>query len=261
MRLLKSMLMYSLLFSASMIAQDYFSEDVSQPELKDGFLEDRSGNLSFEQIEILDYLTDKGYDPDQLHFDGGEVVYEGDMRLSVVALNLEMKLEKCQGDILKQRKHDNLVTDVENLKVKFDWDVPSRWREATETAINAFNSLEGSSVHFSVVTTEQDITIKFDHLWTTNAALGELPLGGSPGSRVRINRFVEGGFNSNQRVYIMAHELGHTIGMRHTDSQDGVHVEGTEATDDYSVFNTKVGSWNGFSSGDVIALSSMYPQD
>ena len=59
----------------------------------------------------------------------------------------------------------------------------------------------------------------------------------------------------------MVHELGHTIGMMHTNEAAGTLIPGSPATDAASVINgnTANNTWNGFSTGDRNAFASHYP--
>jgi hypothetical protein len=66
----------------------------------------------------------------------------------------------------------------------------------------------------------------------------------------------------------MLHELGHNLGLRHTDGQgEGsagvglVHIPGTPTSDPNSFMRSRSCgvSWTGFSNGDLIALNHLWP--
>ncbi|MCD9015613.1 carbohydrate-binding protein [Fulvivirgaceae bacterium QH1ED-6-2] len=64
---------------------------------------------------------------------------------------------------------------------------------------------------------------------------------------------------ANQKLFAMAHEMGHNIGFWHTDQTTGTIVPGTPATDPNSVMNSFVLPWNGFTNYDLVAVRYMYP--
>ena len=154
------------------------------------------------------------------------------------------------------------------ISIYLDPALPADWNTAMVQAIAQWNSL-GSRISFFV---NQQLIPKNQgpYAWmdvrpyndpvTSTVAYANLPaIGGiSPGRYIRINtayNFLPAG----EKLFACVHELGHTIGYRHTDQTEGQWITGTPATDPASVMNAFVGPWSGFSSWDVFAQQKVYP--
>lgn len=101
----------------------------------------------------------------------------------------------------------------------------------------------------------------------------DAPVTGKPGHLIQVNS--NGSFSASLRRLTVAHELGHTVGLRHTDwqsrgeDQSPEHtrvgaslIPGTPETDAASVMNGSPppsGGWEGFSYYDLIAIERLYP--
>ena len=103
------------------------------------------------------------------------------------------------------------------------------------------------------------------------AAQASWPSGGNPGSTIEVNPCFFSTLNDAQRVRNMVHEIGHTLGFRHSNWQSigesagaegAVYITGTPSGNDgASVMNggTALTAWAGFSTGDRAAVSAVYP--
>lgn len=133
-------------------------------------------------------------------------------------------------------------------------------------AINAYNSLN-TSVQFSVAPYPfgADITIrKVQAYWQGGAcgAAGFPSIAGKPYSQIEIFPLSVNGTVSKLTETIV-HELGHCIGIRHTDIHNDPAaslIPGTPSFDSGSVMNSYGcgNSWNGFSAGDIDAIECLY---
>jgi hypothetical protein len=72
--------------------------------------------------------------------------------------------------------------------------------------------------------------------------------------------------STSQLTLLLAHEIGHCLGLRHTNWQPAgesaaIAIPSTPSSDGASVMNgsTCGNSWNGFSAYDQVALKSLYP--
>ncbi|MCW3464515.1 zinc-dependent metalloprotease [Chitinophaga nivalis] len=138
------------------------------------------------------------------------------------------------------------------------------WSNAVVTAIGNWNASNISSVsklRFVFASTGAHITITDLSNEPSNwIARAYLPTSnGRPGATVEINRYHDG-LSQSQKVFALTHELGHNIGLLHTNQNQGVFIQGTPASDPNSVMNSTVLPWSTFTSGDITAIRILYPR-
>lgn len=188
----------------------------------------------------------------------------------------------------KQARHQTLVStaSIRAVTVRVDASIPNDggvddWRVAVQSAIGVWNAVPNNLVRMTLVTTDTaDITFRSDEgeglpeLSDDTAADAEFPLStGKPGRKVRVNLdlTVFGDYDAplthDQKLLIAVHELGHCIGLRHTnwriyDDQSAIDIAGTPTTDSSSVMNaaTAGSSFVGLSSNDSLAIRLIYPE-
>jgi hypothetical protein len=169
-------------------------------------------------------------------------------------------------------------TPVSNILVYVDPSIPvggaDDWRADLSTAMTHWNNITDCIVNLTITTNSglADITVRSDANVLANnvQAAAEFPANSSdPGYQIRINL----DFNSNatvssgQKIYNMAHEIGHCIAFRHTnwsgigESTAFEIAHGCPATDANSIMNggTALSSWAGFSTYDDLAAKLVYP--
>ncbi|MGZ5255366.1 MAG: M57 family metalloprotease [Flavitalea sp.] len=215
---------------------------------------------------------------DAIKVDEGFLV-EGDIILTQEDLD---KVPENQHLIVgneEQYRTFNLVSGLpRNITIRVSSTLPSRYVSSTDAAISRYNA-QGLRVTFSRVSSGGNIVISAAPSGSGYLASAGFPSGGNPYSSVRVNRAYLDTWNTNTLTSIIAHEVGHCIGYRHTDymnrayscggspvnegssSVGAVHIPGTPT-------GASSGSWmlacigNGtnrpFTSSDVTALNYVY---
>lgn len=229
------------------------------------------------QTPVVEKLIEMGYKKEMIKEYDKFYLVQGDLMFSKNINDYSKK-----GQLNRHASTNNLVspTNVTSMTVYVDPSIPTGgvddWRAAITNAISDLNNITGSTVHFELSTSAaSDIIIKSDpsafvDLNNVIAAAG-FPLNNQPYHQVLINL----DFNGNATVtegskrYNMVHELGHCIGLRHTNwdirgETVGVGanlIPNTPSQDPNSVMNggTANYSWNGFSVYDLVAIRYLYP--
>lgn len=196
-----------------------------------------------------------------------------------------MKDKILTGNVsARHRKHTNLFSSSGGtiiLRVKIDGapgipsgvGVTSDWVIAINQAVSEWNALP-YNVKFNVISAADNTNpsgyvnvYKQSFTPTSWMARAQLPLtSGSFGSFIHINSGFSGGtISASAKKIAMAHELGHIIGIGHTDTSDGSDVHSsiscygsTSYTDPNSVFRSTISTsqpWTGFTSCDQTVLN------
>lgn len=170
---------------------------------------------------VISQIQAAGYSTDEIRPADGGYVVEGDIFLSNDAIahpNLGPDLRVAQAE---QYHTTNLITGLpRNITVSISG-LATVFVKATDSAIARYNAM-GLRITFSRVASGGQIQIIGVDLGNTGI-LGQssgFPTNGNPASPIKLNNHA-GAFGSNPNVQwvatVIAHEMGHTIGFRHTD--------------------------------------------
>ena len=197
-----------------------------------------------------------------------------------------MKEKGLSGDVVgRHRRHTNMYSSSGGtiiLRVKTAGSsgvpvanqVPSEWITALNQAVNEWNALK-YNVKFNVITAANNTEPSgYVHVYREalhgillEPARAEFPLSsGTHGKYIWVNSVYLGtSLTSSAKKFAMAHELGHIVGLRHTDTSDGTAVYNTIScygstnyTDPNSVFKSTIPynqAWNGFTVCDKTVLN------
>jgi hypothetical protein len=179
----------------------------------------------------------------------------------------------------EQYRTYNLVGSLpRTITVRVSSTLSSTYVSATDAAIARYNN-QNLLIHFTRVTSGGNIVITAAPSGAPYLASAGFPSGGNPYSQVLVNAGALAGQPSGTITSVLAHEIGHCIGFRHTDymnrqyscggaySNEGagtvgaVHIPGTPTgPDSGSWMLACIGSGQNrpFNSNDIIALNYLY---
>ncbi|WP_145856198.1 M57 family metalloprotease [Pedobacter suwonensis] len=245
-------------------------------------------------------IKEMGLSTDGIKESGDYYIVEGDILISKVSLSSSKTTVRPQntGGKISQANTNNLIQgNLTNVIITTE-DYDTRWFYAIRDAVTAWNSIGNCRINLihsysqfyppyaSSVT--PNITVKKQNLGTGAFGQGQFPTSsGTPGATLLVNPYTNN-VNSNgqdngiprshaQDVYMLVHEIGHCLGLRHTDWAaegtggsavganpiPGTPNNGAPSNDPNSVMNSgRLGTsnnWSAFSSYDVIAAQYLYP--
>lgn len=251
---------------------------------------------------ILAKIKGMGFNTDGIREFGDFYVIEDDIMISKNPLLPSKTSHRQSGSNGKtsQANTDNLVNGnySQNVNISLEASIYANpWYEAIRTAVTVWNSNPNCNVKLNLIFTSLqdysldptniDIVIKGDNglLPYNVAALAEFPnSSGRPGSLILINKDFKNPYNNTyindgQVVWNVIHEIGHCLGLRHTNwylinegitnygANDIPNTPSSYQGDANSVMNggTALSSYmsNIFpllpSNYDAIAISTLYP--
>lgn len=229
--------------------------------------------------DVLDKVYALGFSNKDVKQDEGGYIVEGDIFIPTARLSeaaVDFKFLRIAGE--EQYRTFNLVTAIPRvITVSVSSRLPSSYITATDEAINRYNA-ESLLVTFQRVSSNGDIDlVKGNGPYLASAGFPTST--GEPYSQVKINTTQLSGQPLNTVASVIAHEIGHCIGFRHTDymsrqyscggsaSNEGagsigaVHIPGTPTgPDSGSWMLSCIGSGQNrpFNNNDKVALAYLY---
>jgi hypothetical protein len=146
------------------------------------------------------------------------------------------------------------------------------WAAATRRALQIWNASYGNKVWVSETTGTADLQISMQSNMGNSIAQTNMPINGHLGSVMYVSTSYNS-LSSGEKTWVMVHEIGHAIGLRHTNwygkgegesVYGAVHVPGTPGTGGESasvMTQGSVRSWSYFTPSDLLAASTMYPSE
>jgi hypothetical protein len=178
----------------------------------DAIIEDINGHsIDFSSVEKVTETRPDGTTETMYLLDGDIELTEEQLR--------EFKHLDATGQ--KQYRTNNLVTDNSISVIGYTgsgYNLTSKMRSATQWAINNYNALNTSktfTLSFAA-STNADIVVYRNINSTKNGGRAGFPSGGQPYKWVQIYNGMES-FSTNANEHVITHEIGHCMGLRHTD--------------------------------------------
>ncbi|HEY1113664.1 MAG TPA: M57 family metalloprotease [Chitinophagaceae bacterium] len=189
----------------------------------------KESNENVVDESTLAQISSMGFSTDGIQkVDGGYLV-EGDIILSHSQVGAEATSPNMVIAQEEQYRTFNTVSITKHPVIKVALNNSSAQHDpafsaALDEAIRRYNA-EGLQVTFQRVTTGQDVTVVAYYAVSNTLGSAGFPTStGDPYHEVKMNTYhystSTGTTNTNYIATIMAHELGHCIGFRHTDYMD-----------------------------------------
>lgn len=222
-----------------------------------------------ETEKLLGILKETGINPsdEDLEITDSEFIIEGDM---VIPFSYLYDFEQRKSlKSVEQYKYPSPYycsqSNVSDVAIYINSDVPNGWKKNTRAAITAWNNINGTRIYMREVSSSgsSDIVIRSTYANENWVARANPPYNGRTGTYVEINTKYNS-YSASKKKNTMAHELGHSIGFAHTNGTSNfctpVHIEGTKTTEaPNSVMYRYTHDWTGFTNHDKIAAQTVYP--
>ncbi|AMM51490.1 protease [Rufibacter sp. DG15C] len=231
--------------------------------------------------ETLAKIYEMGFGTTDVQAVEGGYLVEGDIMLTDAQLNAKHDHKFLRVGETEQYRTTNLVNagTGRNITLSIDPTLPATYVTALDAAIARYNA-QGLLITMSRVASGGEIYLQAAPKSAQYLASAGFPVNGNPHNNIKIaTRYI--GTNPNQAWFttILAHEIGHCIGFRHTDYMDrsyscggsytnegastvgAIHIPGTPTTADATSWMLAcIGSGQNrpFNSNDVTALGYLY---
>ena len=231
--------------------------------------------------KVLDKIYELGFGNKNVAIHPEGYLVEGDIVITEADLNETPDRKLIRVGDEEQYRTTNTVTGLpRTITIRVSSSLPARYITATDAAIARYNAL-GLRITFSRVTSGGNIVISPAPSGAGYLASAGFPSSsGNPYGSVLVNRSYLDTWNINTVTSIIAHEVGHCIGYRHTDYANRAYSCGGSAVNEGQAgvgallipgtpsTNAVAGSWmlacigNGvnrpFISSDITALTYVY---
>lgn len=159
---------------------------------------------------------------------------EGDIMLTDADLASKPDYKMLRVGEEEQYRTNNLVSvgSGRTISLAVSSNLPSSYVAAVDELIRRYNA-ENLLIRFRRVSTGYNILFTAAPSGSTYLASAGFPSGGNPFNRVQVNTGAIGSNpNTNYLATILAHEVGHCIGFRHTDYMDRSYSCGGQYTNE-----------------------------
>lgn len=182
---------------------------------------------------VLAAIGKAGFSTENVIRDGSGYVVEGDIFIDDNHLRSQPGWFTMNIAQTEQYRTTNLVTGLPRvITVAVNTKLPNAYEGVggyVDQALARFNA-ENLQISFRLVTGTADITLVNAN--GSYLASAGFPSGGNPFNQVKVNSRSLNGQPANTIVSVIAHELGHCIGFRHTDYMDRSYSCGGSATNE-----------------------------
>jgi len=189
--------------------------------------QDQSPDLSAKKLaEIAAKLKAAGFDTSEgfYQFKDGAYIVEYDIHLTekqIDNLSLRKPVAPITGRVDHYRSNNVVLGTPRTLYVYMDPGFDNYMQSSFDNALNRYNNL-GLTLSFQRVSNSADADISIFSFYENSTTLGYSAGfpddNGNPASPINLNTFYyNGSSRRGDATTVIAHEIGHAIGFRHTD--------------------------------------------
>lgn len=165
--------------------------------------------------DVLNQIADLGFSSDNVIAADGGYIVEGDIFLSQGDLKTQQTAHKLVVANEEQYRTTNLVNGPRTITVSVSGNnIPANFSTAVNNAIARYNA-ENLTLTFQRVASGGNINIKIVNSRQYIASAG-FPSGGNPYGTISYAKTYTT-YGIDFMTTVVAHEIGHCIGFRHTD--------------------------------------------
>jgi hypothetical protein len=174
------------------------------------------GNKEKTTTSVLDHIKSLGYKDSEIKDIGDDYLVDGDILFSKKAI-IESKPASDSKLSVNQYGTQNYLGLNTNVTIRIDPSMNS-YAGLINSAIAQWNNVPNCRVKFFIYNGSggYNLNISNSNLGSGVCGSAYFPMNGQPGSNVFINIGVISGLPSDQIQSVIIHELGHAIGLRHT---------------------------------------------
>lgn len=226
---------------------------------------------------VLEEIKALGYTDAEIIDAGDHYMVDGDIRFNKNE-NTIAKVDLVPQKLSQWGTANSIGYNNTNVVIQIHSSMTS-WATDIATAIADYNAIPNLRLNFSIYDGSIPANVLLQEFSSsTYAGAAEFPRNGQVGSNIYIEKSDMDSFASEIKVELLIHEIGHALGLRHTDWYASSPPESRAGTSTYggskyhalqilgtpygsdvnSVMNTNAGG-STLSAYDIIALEFMYP--
>ena len=166
--------------------------------------------------DVLSKIADLGFSTSGVIADDGGYIVEGDIFLNDQDLSTQRTVNKLIIANEEQYRTNNLVSGLPRvITVSVSGTVSSAFSDAVDDAIGRYNA-QGLRITFSRVSSGGNINIRIVNTGQYIASAGFPTNQGNPYGTINYAKKYTN-YSNGFMTTVIAHEMGHCIGFRHTD--------------------------------------------
>ncbi|WP_046745042.1 M57 family metalloprotease [Kordia zhangzhouensis] len=263
-------IVYGLLGFLTLVGCQYDSQEVLEEEATEAVLERVDEKwLASDSHPVVQLLYSRGYERGTIYETEEHFLAPPDLLYSK---NIDdYDLNDMGNNGAEQAYNTGKLVSLERMRINvfLDNSLGADLQTQSVNAMNALNGINNCALFFVRVfnANQAHITVRSDFGVEPTNVLGRagFPSNGRPFDTVTLNVDRLDDFGADIRRNTIIHELGHCVGLRHTDwranrESSAVNIPGTSENDSGSIMWHTINGGNPFTNGDLTAFRALFPR-